>query len=134
MTTTDPQCPLCHRARRGGRPLCNQHMQRVGPPILDAYFARKRAAIAATGTGETWYHDRLAATEATMRTNAARYDAIRDQGVRPIFNRTRNAWDDPRERARTLFTQYGLHQVMTLDAADALIAELYPLEETRRVR
>lgn len=130
--TEPPKCPVCPRITRDGRPLCNNHLRRVGETVLRRWFAAKKAA--AQHPGERVYTERLATVEADMIGNAHEWEHIRDTGQRPFWNPSRERWEDPRNRARDIIWRtiknhrFGLDPDNDADVADRLAAELYPHE------
>lgn len=126
--TDEPRCPLCHRARRGGRPLCNTHLRRTGPTILEKYFVQAKAAERSQ-LATAPVHRTLAATIDTMTANARRHDEIKAEGQRPIWDGSQ--WVNPRDRALgylyNRLNQYGL----THDTVAAMVDDLYPPERKR---
>lgn len=133
---TDPRtCPLCRRIRRDDRPLCNTHLRRVGPTLLEAYFTQAKAD-AKIGIASGPIHARLLDTIAQMTGNAIRYDEIKALGQRPIWDAGR--WRNPRDRARDILTswirrhRFGIDPDNDLDVIGQIVAELYPTERKPR--
>lgn len=89
-------CPLCHRPRRDSRPLCNTHLRRVGPTLLETYFTQAKAA-AKSQTPTAPVHAALRKTIDAMIAHARGYDDIKAGGRRPIWDAGR--WQDPRANA-----------------------------------
>jgi hypothetical protein len=136
---TDPEhCPLCPRIINGGRPLCNNHMRKAGAPLLDKYFANKRAA--ALHPGAKVYRDRVDTVVAAMIANAREYERVRDAGLMPVWMKDRQQWSDPRAYARDILTawtakhRFGLDTANDADVIERIAAELFPIDEGRRIR
>lgn len=121
--TTPPTCPLCPRTRRNDRPLCNNHIRKVGDQVIDRYFVRVKAAK--INPNDRAAIDRLAEVISQMITNATEYELIKKAGYRPFWNADRQAWEHPRNRAIAILTAR-LHQDASFIAA--LAGELFPRE------
>jgi hypothetical protein len=130
-----PKCPLCHRTRRDDRPLCNTHLRRVGPTLLEAYFTQAKAA-AKSQVATVPIHAKLAATINEMTVNAERNDDNNATGQRPIWYAGR--WRDPRQRGRDILEswirrhQFGRDPDNDHDVIGSIVTELYPTERKTR--
>lgn len=124
---TDPaKCPLCPRVRRDDRPLCSNHLRRVGDTVLERYFATRRSATRTdvrTGTNER-AQSRLIGVQNQMILNATAYDQIRASGQRPFWNASGERWEDPVERARDIIARR--HPHLEEGSIERLVAELFP--------
>lgn len=129
---TNPlKCPLCSRVRRDDRPLCSNHLRRVGDPVLERYFGLLRQAKRHPGGSAP---AKVYAIGNQMIANATAYDDIRALGLRPVWNQAGERWENPRERAATiLWNMTRTHRFYDDPDNDAMAiertaAELYPTE------
>ena len=131
--TTPPTCPVhrCPRVRRNDRPLCNMHLRRVGPGVLERWFARARAAKSTPDDPRTTAA--LVGIGNTLVLNATAYDQIRAQGRKPHWDTPGQRWVDPRERATDILTTWTRRHAFGRDphndasVIEQIAAELFPV-------
>lgn len=97
-----PKCPLCPRARRVDRPICNHHMRKAGQPNLDAYFVQSREARGKPANSPEVRA--LGATIDNMLAACREYDHIKACGYKPHWDAGLGCWRNPWERARAILT------------------------------
>lgn len=134
---TDPaKCPLCPRVLKDDRPLCSNHLRKVGDSLLERYFGVRRSARRTdvrSGTNER-AEARLIGITNQMILSATAYDQIRARGLRPVWNPLRESWDDPRERAEEIIGgwlkrhEFGRDATNDRNVVERIAADLYPIE------
>lgn len=132
--TTPPTCPLCPRMRRNERPLCNNHIRKVGDQVIDRYFVRAKAAK--MNPNDPAAAGRLVEVIGQMVHNATQFELIKKAGYRPFWNADRQLWEHPRDRAYEILFQRlvadprhgGNQPIQTHGTIKALADELFPRE------
>lgn len=129
MADNVPKCPLCPRIRRTDRPVCNNHMRKVGY-FLGTYLSQAHEAEGKPADSPEVR--RLGETIELMLHSCRTYDQIKQQGYKPYWNADLATWQNPRTRVQSIITawhrkhRFGIDEVNDAMVIEWIAAEIVP--------